>query len=123
MLIPQQIHNTGLFASQFYIFFRGKEDSFIRKLFIPVLIHQPSIPFLSHLAGDLNLRNPSLILRLLIDDRRFGLERLIGGNDFPAHGSENVRGRFHAFDCPDGVTRGDFLTDRWEFDVDDVAER
>lgn len=91
----------------------------INKPLIPLSIIQP---LNLTLILNLNLRNPRIALRRLINELRLVLKDRVALNHGARDRAQHVRRRLDGLDGSDGLAGADFEPGLGELDVDDVAE-
>lgn len=91
----------------------------LNRLQIRLLIHQ-TLQFTG--ISNLNLGNPSITLRALIDSLGLVTQHSISVNHLSGDGRQNIRGRLYRFDGADGFAGCDLEIGGREFDVYDVTE-
>ena len=74
------------------------------------------------LAADLDLCNPAVAFRVLVQVAGLLLQRAVDLGDGTSDRAENVRRRLDRFDSADGITSAYLEVNLGQFDVDDVAQ-
>lgn len=72
--------------------------------------------------GDLDLSQPALLLRALVDGTGLVLQHAVRFDDLAADGGHDVGRALDGLNGADGVAGVDFQVDGGELNVDDVAE-
>ena len=83
-----------------------------------LLAHQLAL----RLAANLNLRNPAVAFRILVQSTGLLLQLAVDLSDSTANGTQDVGCRFDRLYGANGIASGGFEADLGQLNVDDVAE-